>query len=261
MSFKDKIHELTRIHIDRIPASYQILGDIFLIKTPDMNIKEKHELAKAIKILYPYVKTIFEIKEIKGELREPTVKKLWGNGPETIHTENKIKYKLNAAKIMFSKGNHFERQRLIDKIGENEIVLDMFAGIGYFTLGIAKVAKKVIAVEKNPLAFSYLKENIILNKLNNVEVINDDCRNVKIIADRIMLGYFPHTEQFLETAKLCSRSGTIINFHNTYLEKELWTKPEEEIKAVFGDVKILDRVNVKSIAPRVYHVVVDFEVL
>ena len=258
MPFKQKLADETGIPTDKLPSSYQIIGDVLLIKLPLLSAAEKKKVAESIKEFFPKIKTIGEIGGISGELRKPKVKKLLGNGFETIHKEHGLLYKLDASKIMFSKGNLFERQRIAKEVKNNEIVIDMFAGIGYFSLGLKK-AKKVYAIEKNPIAYKYLKENIKLNKIANIEAINADCRKIDLPrADRIIMGYFPHTEKYLPYARNFCRSGTIIHFHNTYRKDELWSKPLAHIKKHF-DCKIIEKKKVKSFAPNVYHVVVDFE--
>ncbi len=78
-------------------------------------------------------------------------------------------FKLDLAKVMWSKGNNNERIRIARLVEDDEIVLDMFAGIEYFSVPIAKFsnAKQVIPIEINPNSYFYSNENIKLNKLTN----------------------------------------------------------------------------------------------
>ncbi len=256
---RDKISKLAGIPKTKLPSSYQIIGKIFLAKL-DLSKPEKKKFAKAVFSLLPYIETVCEIKGIKGELREPIVKKIAGLSTTTIHKEHGIVYKLDVSKLMFSKGNVYERKRLLPLVKKSEIVVDMFAGIGYFSLPIAKKVKKVYAIEKNPTAFRYLKENIKLNRLNNVIPLLSDCRKVKIKekADHVLMGYFPHTEKFLPYAKSFAKG--IIHFHNTYRKDELWNKPLTHIRKVIPKAKILKKKIVKSVAPNIYHVVLDIQI-
>ena len=166
MSFKEKLAKATGLSERILPGSYQIIGDILLVKFMKIkSLQQKKKIASAVMDLLPYIKTVCEIIKVENEFRTPKIRKLAGNGTITTHKEHGILYKLDAAKIMFSKGNLFERQRLINQVKRNEVIVDMFSGIGYFSLGLAKNAKKVFAIEKNPVAFRYLKENIRLNKI------------------------------------------------------------------------------------------------
>ncbi len=254
----------TYIDEKNLPSSYQIIGDIILLKLLKIKSeKQKKIISSEIMQMFPRIKTVCEIKGVEGEYRKPVIKKLSGNGTVTIHKEHGISYKIDVSKTMFSKGNLFERQRLIKDVKKDEVVIDMFAGIGYFSLGISKRAKKVYAIEKNPVAFRYLKKNIELNKIKNIVAINADCR--KIIpnekADRIIMGYFPGTEKFLPYAIKFIDKG-IIHFHNAYRSDELWKKPLEDIAKACNKrpYKILSKRKVKGIAPRTYHAVIDIAV-
>ncbi len=271
MAFKQKLAKATGLKPSIIPSSYQILGDIMLLKLPNAAQAEKNKIARGAMLLLPYVKSVCEIKEIKGELRQPSIRLLAGERTETIHTENGVKYHLDVSKIMFSKGNLNERQRLIKKVKHNETVVDMFAGIGYFSLPIAKhtKAKKIVAIEKNLDAFRFLKNNIQLNNLANVQTIWGDCRDfaksVTNFADRIIMGYFPDTEEFLPHAVRIANNNAIVHFHNIYSAKDLWKKPLKQIKEACGQqscrFEVLEKRKVKSYKPNVFHVVVDFKII
>lgn len=270
MAFKQKLAKSTGIPESKVPSSYQIIGDILLIKLPNLTAKQKQKIAAAIIGLLPYIRTVCEIKEIKGELREPVVSVLAGKNTLTVHKENDVLYKLDVTKVMFSKGNQNERKRLLDQIKEGETVIDMFAGIGYFTLPIAKFtkAKEIISIEKNAAAYNFLTDNILLNKISNIIAIQGDCitaaRSFGGKADRVLMGYFPGTEQFLGAALWMAKPGCTIHYHNVYSEKEIWKKPlaeiEERCRAFGRTSKIILKKKVKSYGPRKWHVVVDFTV-
>lgn len=261
MSFKDALQKKTGIDRRNLPSSYQIIGDVLLLKLLKIESNsQKKKIASTIMEIFPHIKTVCEIKAIKDELRKPVIKKLAGNGFVTVHKEHGILYKLDVSKIMFSKGNLHERQRLLEDVKNSEIVLDMFAGIGYFSLGIAKKAKKVYAVEKNPVAFRYLKENIKLNKIKNIVAINTDCRKFqpKENIDRIIMGYFPKTEKFLPHALNIIDQG-IVHYHNSAKDKK---EIEQQIEKACDkrEYKIKQIRKVKSIAPRTYHFVADIAI-
>lgn len=269
MSLKTKIAKLSGVPEKDVPGSYQILGDILLAKFKTSPAKKK-KIASAIKELLPYVKTICEVKGIEGEFREPKVSIIEGTTTTTIHKENDVLYKIDVTKVMFSKGNLFERKRLLNQIKEGETIVDMFAGIGYFSLPIAKLTKanQIFAIEKNPASYNLLTENISLNRINNIVAIQGDCKvaakTLPVKADRILMGYFPGTEEFLPAALFLAKPGCIVHFHNIYNEKDLWDKPKEQIelisKAMKRDYEIVSKKKVKSAGPRKYHVVIDLRI-
>ena len=85
------------------------------------------------------------------------------------HIDNGIRYTYDVTKNMFSKGNISEKLRIAKFDCEDEVVVDMFAGIGYFTLPylVKAKAKTVYACDWNPDAVSFLRHNLHVNKVGS----------------------------------------------------------------------------------------------
>ncbi|MEM2873878.1 MAG: class I SAM-dependent methyltransferase family protein [Candidatus Nanoarchaeia archaeon] len=261
MKFKQLLAKLTHIPAEILPSSYQILGNIMLIKLLNpIALRQKRKIARAILKSFPYVKTVCLQKGIFGEFRQPRIEILAGTqNTETIHNELNCKFKLDVAKIMWSKGNHFERRRLLRLVKPNEIIIDMFAGIGYWSIILGKhtKAKKIIAIEKNPEAFDFLIENICLNKLLNITAIEGDCRFfIGEKADRILMGYFPNTIKFLPHALKLSKKGTHIHFHELTSDLDNLKKKISKFK----ELEIENIRKVKEYSPNKTHYVFDLKV-
>jgi tRNA wybutosine-synthesizing protein 2 len=212
-----------------------------------------------------------DIGGIKGEFRVPNVEIIYGSkNTITIHKENKVKYKLDPKKIMFSSGNMDERIRMATISNENEIVVDLFAGIGYFALPIAIYSKpkKIFACEKNQVAFDFLCQNIVLNNVTDiVEPKMGDNRKVAPIniADRVLMGYINKTHKYLSIAIDClnNHSG-IIHYHNIFADEIVPEKPmkivEKEAEKKGCKAELLGFIHVKSYAPGISHYVFDVSI-
>ena len=204
-----------------------------------------------------------KIDHIQGTKREPVYNIIYGSETETINKENGCLFKLDLAKVMWSKGNNNERLRIAKLVEDDEVVLDMFAGIGYFSIpiGVHSNAKKIYSIEINPNSYFYLNENIKLNKLDNVTPILGDCKihAPKYKADRIVMGYVKTTHHYLDVAINCLNEGGILHYHETVPEKLMKTRPVDRIisQADNRDVEILKINKIKKYAPGVEHVVVD----
>ena len=267
MSFKQKLAEKTGLPLKALPSSYQKVGDIILIKLFGSAARQHKKIGEAVLEMLPYIRTVCMIKGIAGEYRIPRAEVIAGDkNTTTTHKEHGCLYRIDVAKIMFSKGNLSEHRRLINQIKPNETIIDMFAGIGYFSIGIAKnsKAKEIYAIEKNPTSFKFLKENISLNKIKNIKPMMADCRFATLPekADRIIMGYFPGTERFLPKAFSLLKKKGIIHYHNVYKQSELWEKPLEQLRKRaeangFVLTRIITKKKVKSTAPRTYHIVID----
>ncbi len=236
------------------------IGDILILDNKFSINSENHleELSKKHN-----VKTIMKIDHIQGTKREPVCEILWGSETETINKENGCLFKLDLAKVMWSKGNNNERLRIAKLVDDGETIIDMFAGIGYFSIpiGVHSKASNVYSIEINPNSYYYLCENVKLNKLNNITPILGDCKVVtpKYRADRIVMGYVKTTHHYLKVAIDSLNKGGIIHYHETVPEKLMMDRPVERIKAQAGnrDVEILKINKIKKYAPGVEHVVVD----
>ena len=234
----------------------KVIGDILVLKNEPDNLQELLDL--------PEVKRIVKLGRINGPKREPEVKMLVGDNTETIHRENHCFFKLDVARIMWSKGNTGERKRMSTLAEDGEIIVDMFAGIGYFSIPIAVHSNpaKIYSLEINPVSYGYLKENIMLNKVEEIiEPILGDCREFapKNFADRVLMGYIGNTHEYLDKAVDIVKPGGIIHYHESVPDKLKFERPPQRIIDAAGgrDVEILNKRIIKKYSPGVYHVVID----
>ncbi|MEN6551671.1 MAG: class I SAM-dependent methyltransferase family protein [Methanobacterium sp.] len=234
----------------------KVIGDILVLKNEPDNLQELLDL--------PEVKRIVKLGRINGPKREPEVEILVGDNTETIHRENHCFFKLDVARIMWSKGNTGERKRMSTLVEDGETIVDMFAGIGYFSIPMAVHSNpaKIYSLEINPVSYGYLKENIVLNKVEDViEPILGDCREFKPknFADRVLMGYIGNTNEYLDKAVDIVKPGGIIHYHESVPDKLKFERPPQRIIDAAGgrDVEILNKRIIKKYSPGVYHVVID----
>jgi tRNA wybutosine-synthesizing protein 2 len=262
---KKTLGERLGIDTRSLRGGWEKIGDILIVELPGGLEEKKLAIGEELLKLFPKSKSVVNRKSIEGTHREPLVEVIAGEGTETIHRENYCSFKIDVSKVMFSAGNVSERQRMAAASNNTETVLDMFSGIGQFCIPLAKHSRprKVYAIEKSPATFEFLKENVRLNRLSNLEPILGDCREVSTpTVDRIIMGYFFEPEKFLPRAvKSLAPDGTI-HFHDIVMKKEIDARKEkikEEIKKLGRDAEI-DHTIVKSYAPMRWHVVFDLEV-
>jgi len=254
-----------------LPKKWEKIGTIAIIKL-------HHKLnpyKKIIGITYSKIlkcKTILnDIGGIVGKYRKPHVEILYGSqDTETLHKENGIRYFLDVQNIMFSSGNMSERLRMANASNTNETVVDLFAGIGYFTLPIAVFCKprKIYSCEINPIAYKYLCKNIVLNHVTSiVEPLFGDNRTIAPhnVAERVIMGYFENIEQFIPTAFHCLKNYTgFIHYHDLCSKEEIPIKSFNLVEKIAQkyqrNVELLHVQNVKSYAPGINHIVLDIEV-
>lgn len=257
---------LSETELAQVPSGWQVLGDIIIVNIPDSLDEKKFLIAKTLLSMYPKCRSVVRDFGIEGQFRQPKRELLLGSGTETVHKEHGCFFKQDVTKVMYSKGNLEERKRM-SRLGKGETVVDMFAGIGYFSIPMAVHArpKKIISIEINPESFAYLKENIRLNHVENIITpILGDCSQAapEGKADRVIMGYVGTTHHYLEPAiKALKKNGGILHYHETVPENLARTRPEERVKKAAEllekRVEVLETRRIKKYSPGVLHVVVD----
>lgn len=282
MGFKDnlkgKLKEiLTEDELSLLPRGFQTLGKVMILKLNSKLLRKKELIGQACLELLPKIKSVFlNYGKIEGAFRTPEkIGVIAGeNNPIVEHKEHGVIYRFNFTKIIFSKGNLNERKFLTTLVKEGEIIVDMFAGIGYFSLPIGKHSsvEKIYSIELNPEAYKFLVENIKLNRLENkiVPIIGDCKEEVLklsksgIKADRVIMGVFPAPKNFIKEALTLTKDiGTIYHYEGV-VEKEKYLDLFNEFKEIADkeDLKcnLSSKRFVKSYGPRLFHVVLDIEV-
>lgn len=268
-SIKERLAQtIPRNLIDHLPAKWELLGDVILMKLPDeleeCETQIAAEYARELK-----AKAVVKDCGISGRCRIPMVKVIFGGDTETTHTESGVRFKFDVSKIMFSSGNLDERIRMAKVSNPDETVVDMFAGIGYFTVPMAKHSrpKQIYACEINETAHGYLCENIRLNKVQRrVAPLFGDCLVVapEGVADRVVMGCLDGCEYLDKALKVVCRNGGIIHYHEACPNDLLPARPIERTRRAAEsngrEFSLLRYKVVKSYAPGVSHVVLDVRV-
>lgn len=157
--------------------SFDVIGNIIVIFIPDEMILKKDEIGKYLMKIYPKTKAVYrEVEKAEGEFRIQKLELIAGKGSETIHKEHGLKFKLDITKVFFSPRQVTERMELTKKIQKDDRVCVFFSGIAPIPIYLSKysLASKIIGLEINPFAHNFALENLILNKISNVELINGD---------------------------------------------------------------------------------------
>ncbi len=182
-----------------------MIGDIAIIKIPPSNAANSKTIAKQIMEVHPNIKTVFTpATSISGDFRVRMLKLLAGeNKTVTTHRESGCSFRVDVEKMYFSPRLSFEHKRIACLVKPSETVVNMFAGVGCFSIVIAKTVNpvKVYSIDVNPVAIECMKENIKVNHVEgSVFPILGDAKdiitaNLQGIADRVLM---PLPEKALE---------------------------------------------------------------
>jgi len=241
-----------------LPASYDVLGSIAIVKMADEVQPHAEEIGRAIMAVQKAVGTVCLDEGVREEYRTRHIKVVAGDPlTETVHKEYGMTFKLDVSKVFFSPRLATERDIVAKQVRPGETVIDMFAGIGPFSIMIAKTRQPevVYAIDANEDAIEYMRENMSLNKVTNVQPILGDAREEvsKLVkADRIIMN-LPHSaREFLEEAIDALKQGGVIHFYEIMQDSEVESRHDTlaDVAVRKGRVmKELARRKVKSYSP------------
>ncbi|KAG0481543.1 hypothetical protein HPP92_012401 [Vanilla planifolia] len=264
--------------LDQLPVRWERLGDIVVLPVTCFRDPRWDSITGE---LWPVVaKSLGALRLARqGRIlptgtRDSTLEILVGDDSWVTHEENGIIYSFDATKCMFSAGNLSEKVRMANLDCRNEVVVDLFAGIGYFVLPflVKAKAKLVYACEWNQHAVRALKQNVNANSVADRCIILEGDNRVmapRTIADRVCLGLLPSSECSWRTAvKALRLQGGVLHIHGNVKDskEKAWLESTVEsivnimkLEGLIWDVSVLHVERVKSYGPRIRHLVADIK--
>lgn len=210
--------------LTKLPHSLDVIGDIAIVEVPKDLKKYDKLLGEAILKVNKNVKTVLsKLSPIQSAYRIRIFNFLSGEKrTHTIHLEYGCKYFMDVTKVYFSPRLSQEHNRISSLIKRKEIIIDLFAGIGPFSIPIAKKnpESKILSVDINPSAIEFLKKNMRLNRVDNkITPYLGDARSLidnslSGIADRVIMNLPEKAAEFIDVAcKALKSTGGIIHYY------------------------------------------------
>ena len=254
-------------------SSFDQIGEIIVLRIPD-SLKSKKKIIG--ETLLDQVKTtrsvFYQSSPVEGEFRTRNLEILAGeDNTETEYKESGCRFLVDVEKAFFSPRLSTERERIANLTHDGEIIINMFGGIGMFSILAAKVSKcTVYNIDINPNASLLCEKNIELNKLkgkiislngDSVKIIQDKLQNS---ADRVLMLLPERSDEFLETAILATKNNGVIHYYSHIHadKKQDAAKFSEEhyLNNSKVESKILNSRIVRPVGPRFYQTVVDVQI-
>ena len=224
-------HVLSSDQLAALPKKWHLIGHVLMLQAVDPILSPVLEQVGAAYLECRQIKAeTIVVEEITphGELRVPSVRRVAGR-EETLtkHTEDGVRYWIDPVRVMFSSGNGTERMHFHSqiKLDDGDICVDMFAGVGYFSIPLAlgnasTAGVEIYSLEKNPDSCRFLRMNVAENHVEHVvRVFEGDNRTVGEEAvgraNRVLMGYIPTPVQFISRALefLDPRIGGVVHYH------------------------------------------------
>lgn len=218
----DLILDVTMIPVSlkpALPRKWEQFGDVLVLRLDHSLDRYEAPVAKAYASVLGAKTVLRDVGGISGILGSRS------SGPSWAQTQSRRILRMGSStgstlpRSCSPRGTVEERTRMAETRCDDETIVDMFAGIGYFSIPLAVYQKprKVIACELNPIAHSFLVENIGLNKVGHaVDPILGDNRQLEgdSFADRVIMGYVKTTHEFLPAALRLVKDRGMIHYHD-----------------------------------------------
>ena len=259
-----------------LPKSFDIVGDISILElAPQLGLYEK-TIAQAILEVHSNVKAVFaKAGPVSGAERVRPLRHVAGEErTETVHREFGCVFRVDLSKVFFSPRLSTEHQRVARQVAEGERVVDMFAGVGPFSILIGKTVKNVTvdAIDANPEAARLIQENARTNKVeSNVHVHLGDARTVARQLDgratRAIMNHPSAAKEFVDAAcDALQPSGGVVHYY-TFGEGEnsearARSELEKALKSSGNSVgRMLGIRKVREVAPMKWQIGIDAQVI
>lgn len=256
---------LTKEELDKLYSGLDIIGDIAIFKVPDELSKYKSVIGERIISRLKNVKSVWcQVGPVSGEYRIRELEHVAGdNRSVTIYKEHGCVFKVDITRVYFSPRLSAERLRIAKLVEEGETVFNMFAGVGTYSIIIAKKKRdvKVYSSEINPDAYSLMIENIKLNKVEGkvIPLFGDSSKyaeDLRGMIDRVIMPLPEKAKEFLPKALLTLKKGGWIHYY-THIPYGKGEDPIEKAKAEVLGLKVVFGRVVREVGPRLAQVVLD----
>jgi len=205
--------------------SYDIVGDIAVIRVSEVLEPRVHTVAEVILQTQKHVKTVLhQVGPVAGDFRLRELEWVAGEKKtETVCKEFGCVFRVDLENCYFSPRLSYERVRIAKLVQPNEVIVNMFAGVGCYSIIIAKHScpEKIYSIDLNPIAVQFLKENARLNRVEtHVQPILGDAKKIieerlRRIAERVIMPLPEKAFEYLDSAVLALKpKGGFIHYYD-----------------------------------------------
>ena len=254
-------------------SAFDQIGDIIIVRIPDSLLPKKKLIGETLLNEVKIVKSVFyQSSPVEGDFRTRNLEILAGEDKtETEYKEFGCRFRVDVANAFFSPRLSTERERIANLIQDGETMVNMFAGVGMFSIMAAKKKKcTVYSLDINPVASRLCEKNIELNKLaGKVFSINGDTSKIieeKLVdkSDRTLMLLPERSDEFLDSAIKTTKNGGIIHYYS-HIHADKKSDAGKLSEKHYLDVspvksKILTSKIVRPVGPRYYQTVVDVKI-
>jgi tRNA (guanine37-N1)-methyltransferase len=255
-------------------SAFDQIGDIIIVRIPDSLLSKKKIIGETLLKQVKTAKSVFyQSSSVEGDFRTRDLEILAGvDKTETEYKEFGCRFIVDVEKAFFSPRLSTERDRIAELVQDGEIVINMFGGVGMFSIIAAKRKKcTVYNIDINPIAAKLCEKNIELNKKLVGKVVSIHGDATKIIeeqfrdqGDRVLMLLPERSDEFLNSAILATKSNGIIHYYS-HIHADKKSQAAKLSEKHYLDItpiksKIINSKIVRAVGPRYYQTVVDVRI-
>lgn len=254
-------------------AAFDQIGDIIVVRIPESLIAKKKIIGETLLNQVSTARSVFyQSSSVEGDFRTRSLELLAGDeGTETEYKEYGCRFIVDVEKAFFSPRLSTERERIANLIQEDETMVNMFGGVGMFSIMAAKKKKCLVySIDINPIASKLCEKNIKLNKmLGKVISINGNARQVienqlENQSDRTLMLLPERSDEFLDSAISATKNNGIIHYYS-HIHADVKSDAPKLSEKHYLEVtpvksEILNSKIVRAVGPRYYQTVVDVRI-
>ena len=254
-------------------SSFDQIGEIIVLRIPDSLKSKKKIIGETLLDKVKTTRSVFyQSSPVEGEFRTRNLEILAGeDNTETEYKESGCRFLVDVEKAFFSPRLSTERERISRLVSDGEVMINMFGGVGMFSILAAKMKNcTVYNIDINPDASLLCEKNIKLNKLKgNVISLNGDATKIienklQNLADRVLMLLPEKSDEFLDIATLAVKNNGIIHYYSHIHADKKQDAPklseQHYLNIARNRSEILNSRIVRPVGPRFYQTVIDVKI-
>jgi tRNA (guanine37-N1)-methyltransferase len=248
--------------LSKLSDRFTVIGDIAILSLPVELAVYQQTIATAVMTRQHTIRTVLnKISPLAGDDRTARYEILAGGSTVTVCREYGFLYELDVRRAFFNARLSTERNRVTGQVCHGEQVIVPFCGVGPYAIPAAACGARVVAIDQNPDACSWLGRNIRLNHVGeNVTIVNGnafDCEHFsRQEFDRAIIPTPYGMDAILDVIVPLVKPGCMIHFY-TFKKKHQIPELIEEFRTRRLDMKFFRACG--NVAPGVSRWVFDLE--
>jgi tRNA (guanine37-N1)-methyltransferase len=265
---------LTEQEAAELYSAFDQIGDILVIRIPDSLLSKKKIIGEALLENVHTARSVFyQVSDVEGDFRTRNLEIIAGeDNTETEYKEFGCRFKVDVEKAFFSPRLSTERNRIADLVQDGEVIINMFGGVGMFSIVAAKKKKcTVYNIDLNPYAAKLCEQNVKLNKKLVGTVISIQGDAAQIVkeqlqdkGDRTLMLLPERSDEFLDSAISATKNGGIIHYychqHADKRQDSVELSKQHYLQVTPVKSEVLGGRMVRAVGPHYYQTVVDVRI-